>query len=314
MVFFLLVLGLFSLSSYYIGVRLISTEVFPFPWNLLMWVMLLVFIYFPVFGFFLRFFRWKIAWSDRLAWISYISLGFFSLLLVFLLTRDLLAWTSSFLFQRMPQYDISQWLLTRREFLSHFSNFLVFAISTAMTAYGIKQARQIAKVKKVDIPFPELSGMGEISIVQISDIHIGSTIKKDYLSKIVAKVNALQADIIAITGDLVDGSVANLGEDVRVLQELQAKFGVYFVTGNHEYYSGVESWLIIKSGLIVKSPCSTLSNTSPISVVRSFTLSSRCSAYSFNLKFASRIETIILLNVLERNPISSSTKTSTSIL
>ncbi|MEM7183225.1 MAG: metallophosphoesterase [Spirochaetota bacterium] len=253
MVFFLIVIALFSACCYYIGIRLISQDVFPFPWNLLLWLMLVVFIFFPVLGFFLRFFRSKLAWSDRLSWISYISLGFFSLLLVFLLTRDFVLWSSSLVLHRLPQSDLSQWILNRREFLANLTNFLVFAISAAMTGYGIRQARQIAKVKRVDVPFPGVvPDFGEISIVQISDIHIGSTIKGDYLRKIVAKVNSLQADIVAITGDLVDGSVENLGEDVRVLQDIQAKFGVYFVTGNHEYYSGVAPWVDFVRSLGIK--------------------------------------------------------------
>jgi uncharacterized protein len=80
-------------------------------------------------------------------------------------------------------------------------------------------------------------------IVQITDIHVGPTIKAQYLRAIVDRVNALQPDVVAVTGDLVDGSVAELGEHVRPLADLRARHGVYFVTGNHEYYSGVHGWV-----------------------------------------------------------------------
>jgi predicted MPP superfamily phosphohydrolase len=87
---------------------------------------------------------------------------------------------------------------------------------------------------------PALEGL---RIVQISDIHVGPTIKHGYLEAIVERVNALQPDVIAVTGDLVDGSVAELAAHVAPLARLRARHGVFFVTGNHEYYSGVHGWV-----------------------------------------------------------------------
>ena len=79
-------------------------------------------------------------------------------------------------------------------------------------------------------------------IVQLSDVHVGPTIHKAFIETIVAQCNALNPDIVAITGDLVDGSVEELREHVAPLAQLKAKYGVFFVTGNHEYYSGAEEW------------------------------------------------------------------------
>jgi predicted MPP superfamily phosphohydrolase len=81
------------------------------------------------------------------------------------------------------------------------------------------------------------------SIAQISDIHVGPTIKRAYLNAIVNRVNALKADAIAITGDLVDGSVRRLATHTEPLRRLSARDGTFFVTGNHEYYSGAEEWI-----------------------------------------------------------------------
>src|SRR5690606_14540497 len=86
-------------------------------------------------------------------------------------------------------------------------------------------------------------GLHGFTIAQITDIHVGPTIKEDYLEAIVQAVNRLSPDLVAITGDLVDGSVKELGPHVQPLARLVAKHGVYFVTGNHEYYSGVRGWL-----------------------------------------------------------------------
>jgi hypothetical protein len=120
----------------------------------------------------------------------------------------------------------------------------VLVLAIAATLAGLLNARRTAQVRRVDVALaglpPALQGL---RIVQISDIHVGPTIKQGYLEKIVARVNALEPDVVAITGDLVDGSVPELRPHVAPLAKLRAKHGVYFVTGNHEYYSGVHAWV-----------------------------------------------------------------------
>ena len=85
--------------------------------------------------------------------------------------------------------------------------------------------------------------MSGLKIAQISDLHVGPTIKKGYVESVVSEVNELNPDIIAITGDMVDGSVNYLAPHVEPLKDLHANIGTFFVTGNHEYYSGVDRWL-----------------------------------------------------------------------
>jgi predicted MPP superfamily phosphohydrolase len=81
-------------------------------------------------------------------------------------------------------------------------------------------------------------------IVQISDLHLGQMMTKKILEQIVDQVNGLKPDLIAITGDLADGSTAKLLNEANPLKNLKADKGIYFVTGNHEYYSGVENWTL----------------------------------------------------------------------
>src|SRR5439155_6437070 len=81
------------------------------------------------------------------------------------------------------------------------------------------------------------------TIAQISDIHIGPTIKRGFLQEVVDTVNGLKPDLIAVTGDLVDGSVAELSDQTAPLSGLKAVHGTFFITGNHEYYSGAVEWL-----------------------------------------------------------------------
>ncbi len=80
-------------------------------------------------------------------------------------------------------------------------------------------------------------------IVQISDIHIGSMLDHRFARSIVERVNELAPDLVAVTGDLVDGPVKHLRDDVAPFGDLRARHGVFFVTGNHDYYSGADPWL-----------------------------------------------------------------------
>ena len=114
-----------------------------------------------------------------------------------------------------------------------------------LTLVGLINARRRAKVRSVDVPIADLPApLHGFTIAQISDIHIGPTIKRGYVDAIVDAVNALEADMIAVTGDLVDGSVRQLSHHTEPMSRLSARHGAYFVTGNHEYYSGVHGWVV----------------------------------------------------------------------
>ncbi|HKA15038.1 MAG TPA: metallophosphoesterase [Myxococcota bacterium] len=86
-------------------------------------------------------------------------------------------------------------------------------------------------------------------IVQISDIHIGPLLGRSFAAQLAQRVNALAPDLIAVTGDLVDGSAERLAEEVAPFAELRARHGVFFVTGNHDHYSGAGPWVETVRGL-----------------------------------------------------------------
>lgn len=117
-------------------------------------------------------------------------------------------------------------------------------LAVLLTFLGYLNVRRIPSVVNIDIP---LRGLPQpligFTIVQISDLHIGATIKDRYIQAVVERVNTLGADMIAITGDVVDGSVEHLALHTAPLANLSSKHGSYIVTGNHEYYSGVTEWV-----------------------------------------------------------------------
>jgi predicted MPP superfamily phosphohydrolase len=176
----------------------------------------------------------RTRWSGPLAWAGLLAMGLFSSLLVLTLLRDLVLLVLALAGRG--------WSWTA--LLPHQSAVAVPLLALAVTAIGFVNARRLARVVRVEVPIAGLpAALDGYAIAQISDIHVGPTIRRAYLNAIVNRVNALRPDAIAITGDLVDGSVQRLAVHTEPLARLAAPDGVFFVTGNHEYYSGAEQWI-----------------------------------------------------------------------
>jgi uncharacterized protein len=182
-----------------------------------------------------RLFRGRAA--DRLATAGLGFMGLGSSLLVLALLRDAMLLVAGLAVLLTP-WEVSL------DALRTASAGAVPLLALAVTSLGFLNARRTPPVARVDIPVARLpDALHGFTIAQISDIHVGLTIRRRYVRAIVDAVNRLQPDLIAITGDLVDGSVSELGREVAPLGDLAARYGSFFVTGNHEYYSGVEPWL-----------------------------------------------------------------------
>ncbi|MBM0259603.1 metallophosphoesterase [Micromonospora sp. 4G55] len=138
-----------------------------------------------------------------------------------------------------PDHDASRRLLLAR-------GAAIFAGLTAagVTGYGVRVATGPPELDRVRIPLAKLPrSMDGLRIATVSDIHLGPLRGREHTERIVAAINRLDADLVAVVGDLVDGSVAELGEAAAPLRGLRSRYGNFFVTGNHEYYSGVEEWV-----------------------------------------------------------------------
>ena len=133
----------------------------------------------------------------------------------------------------------------RRAALARMTGGVALAAGGGAVGVGIRQALGDHEIRTVEVPIAGLDrALDGYAIAQITDLHVGMTIGRGFVDDLVARVNAMDADLIAVTGDMVDGTVADLGDQVAPLAGLRARDGVYFVTGNHEYYAGVEPWLV----------------------------------------------------------------------
>jgi predicted MPP superfamily phosphohydrolase len=180
---------------------------------------------------------WPRPQADRFAAPGLFMAGFFSSMLVLTLLRDLL------LLVAIPVLTILASSSAHVYILKTASATAVAALSVFATAVGFASARRRARIVNVDVPIKDLPrALHGFSIAQISDVHVGATIRKEYVEAIVEAVNGLHPDLIAVTGDIVDGPVLELAPHTAPLARLSARHGAFLVTGNHEYYSGETAW------------------------------------------------------------------------
>jgi predicted MPP superfamily phosphohydrolase len=194
-------------------------------------------------------------WAEIIAWFTYINMGFFSMVLALLILRDLglgghalyvktAKWLSGLdqghrTVGATPAYDPS-----RRQFLINSVNWGVFGVAGILSGYGLYEAQRKPILEEIEIPIPHLPpDLNNFRIAQFTDVHIGPTIKRRFVESVVNQINNLQADLIVCTGDMVDGSVPELRNDIEPVKDLYAPQGIFFVTGNHEYYSGAVPWI-----------------------------------------------------------------------
>ena len=180
--------------------------------------------------------------TDRLASIGLTAMGFFSTLLVATVLRDVFL-------------VVGRVLLSAGRYaaLATLSGRWALGLTALATLIGFVIARR-PRLVEIDIPIARLpKSLQGFSIAQISDVHVGPTIRRAFVERLVERVNDLEADLIAVTGDLVDGPVHALAAHTAPLSKLAARHGAYFVTGNHEYYSGEPAWTeeLRKLGLTV---------------------------------------------------------------
>ena len=173
------------------------------------------------------------ALADRLAVAGSLAMSLFSSLFVFTLLRDIVLLVA---IVSLPVRYVHT--------LQGATALLALGLAAFVTLVGFAGARRRARIVSVDVPLANLPpALQGFTIAQISDVHVGSQITRNYVDAIVDAVNDLSPDLIAMTGDLVDGSVQDLERHTAPLGRLKARYGAFLVTGNHEYYSGARAWI-----------------------------------------------------------------------
>ncbi|HEX2688270.1 MAG TPA: metallophosphoesterase [Kofleriaceae bacterium] len=134
--------------------------------------------------------------------------------------------------------------LSRRQFLTRVTGGAALAVGGGSVATGMLEARGEHEVQDVEVRLAKLPrALDGFTIVQLSDLHVGMTIDRAFVQRVVDHANRLSPDLIALTGDLVDGKVEDLRDDIAPLAQLRARRGVFAITGNHEYYAGADPWI-----------------------------------------------------------------------
>ncbi|MEE2733469.1 MAG: metallophosphoesterase [Pseudomonadota bacterium] len=239
-----LILALYTLSALmhaYVGARLLPALPFPPATNLLLLLLLVASTYFIPTAM-IRSRREHNRLNTLIIWCGLLFMGLLSSLFVFTALRDLL-WLSLWLTDSLFTTSVlsAAWIST--------SAVVVLVAGLLLSLLGLLSILLGPAIVKVDIPIANLPApLQGFSLAQLTDIHIGPTIKRRFLEKVVRRVNQLEVDAVVITGDLVDGRVRQLGEEVQPLAQLHSRYGTYFVTGNHEYYSNAHEWIeLLKS-------------------------------------------------------------------
>lgn len=230
LVFLTIALTLYGGAHYYVFARLVQRLVPPGPARFpVAFGFLILALSFPVIHFALR--KHGIA---TVFWLNFVSSVWVGLLLyLFLLTLgvDLL---------RLLRAAASSLISFDLPWNARTTNLGIVGAALLIAIYGLMDASRI-RIKEIDIPIRSLPNHLEgFRIVQLSDIHLGSLVRRPTLDKIVAMSNTLKPDLAVITGDLLDEQAFQFDGLTESLRKLQSRHGTYAVTGNHEFFAGVE--------------------------------------------------------------------------
>jgi len=229
-------LTIWGLFNGYIGWRLLAPfRLAGYPAYASWSVLVFSWLVFPA-VFILRWYHPGFPGMPAMELAAYLSFGLVTILFPLLFVRDL-GWLVAWAVRILPAGAArAEWL--------RVSGTAVFLLSLALFAGGLAEYLRGPLVEEVELPVKGLArGMDGYRIVQLTDTHIGVTCRASRVSRIVAQANALNPDLIVLTGDMADGTARDLRSDAAPLVRLKAPDGKLFVTGNHEYFYDYRGWM-----------------------------------------------------------------------
>lgn len=186
----------------------------------------------------------QMAALRALQWVGLWLFGLTSVLFFLVMFSDIASWAARGMRKVLssanpePPSDPG-----RRGFMGKVASMGAVATSGGVGGVGLAHAIDLPEVVEVEVPIDGLPEAFEgYRIVQLSDVHVGPTIRGEHLRGIVERANGLDADLAVVTGDLIDGYVEDLRDEVAPLSDLRGRDGTFFVTGNHEYYWDGPAW------------------------------------------------------------------------
>ena len=233
----------------YVWARLVRRARLPRPWHIGVTVLMAVMLVsVPVT-------MWsRNVWPALSATFGWVSLTWFAVMgltFVALVALDVAALLTR-LGRRVAKRPAPD-SVSRRVFLARVTGGTAMAISATSVARGMVTARGAHEIVDVEVKLAKLpKALDGFSIVQLSDLHVGMTIDREFVQRVVDQTNALKPDLVVLTGDLIDGPVADLRDDAEPLGSLTSKYGTYAVTGNHEYYAGADPWIAAFTAMGIK--------------------------------------------------------------
>jgi uncharacterized protein len=236
LVFFAVSLLVLGGGHYYVWARLVRDAGLPAPWSRIGAIVVGLLFAVLMSGFLgVRSLSRSVA--SPFMWVAYTWLGALFFLVIALGVTDLVKVIAV---RGKGAPDDPE----RRQAIARLFGGAAAVLGVGASGVGLASALSPVAVRRVRVAIDRLAkAKSGYRIVQITDVHVGPTIGREFIEAIVAQINALKPDLVAITGDLVDGSVAELAEHVAPLAHIRARDGVFFVTGNHEYYSGADAWI-----------------------------------------------------------------------
>ncbi len=238
MIFFVTFSTVLLIVYSYVGCRLLWTLDISSYYKTLLFVLLVILYCLLIITFAFYFNKIENNFTRIIAWLGYTGLGTVTLLFFLQIGVDLLLSLKT-LIVRKNHFDPQ-----RRAFIGLSLKGIVGSLGAIGTAWGLYNAVKTPIIKKVEIPITDLpKSLQGLRMAQISDLHVGSMIGKDFIAKVVEKIDKINPDILFFTGDAADGSVASYGSHLEALGRIKPRYGKFFVTGNHEYYSDMNGWL-----------------------------------------------------------------------